>query len=59
MEIGEAFTASRNLRMDIVVRRGGLRDAPNREYREKPILLEVTHVDLQASAGTPPVGGQR
>ena len=31
MESGEPFTAERNLRMDIVIRRG-LRDAPNREY---------------------------
>ena len=31
--------------MDIVVRRGGLRDARNREYRENSILLDVTHVD--------------
>ena len=34
--------------MDIVVRRGGLRGAPNREYREKAILLDVTHEDPQA-----------
>ena len=50
VESGEHFTADRNLRMDIGVRRGGLRDAPNREYREKPILLGVTHADLQAQA---------
>ena len=48
VESGEPFTADRNLRMDIVVRRGGLRDAPNREYREKSILLDVTHADPQA-----------
>ena len=34
--------------MDIVIRRGGLRDAPSREYREKSILLDVTHADTQA-----------
>ena len=34
--------------MDIVVRRGGLRDAPNRDYREKSILPSVTHADPQA-----------
>ena len=34
--------------MNIVVRRGGLRDAQNREYREKSILLDVTHADPQA-----------
>ena len=35
VESGEPFTAERNLRMDIVIRRGSLRDAPNREYRDK------------------------
>ena len=45
VESGEPFTAERNLRMDIVVRRSGL---PNREYRGKSILLDVTHADLQA-----------
>ena len=34
--------------MDIVIRRGSLRDAPNREYRDKSILLDVTHADPQA-----------
>ena len=34
--------------MGIVVRRVGLRDAPNREYREKSILLGVTYADPQA-----------
>ena len=48
VESGEPFTADRNLRMDVVIRRGGLRDAPNSEYREKSILLDVTHVDSQA-----------
>ena len=47
-ESGKPFSADRNLQMDIVVRRGGLRDAPIREYREKPILLDVTHADPQA-----------
>ena len=32
--------------MDIVVRRGGLLDAPNQEYRYKSILLNVTHLGL-------------
>ena len=36
------------MRIDIVARRGRLRDAPNREYREKYILLDVTHADPQA-----------
>ena len=48
VESGEAFMVDRNLRMDIVVRRSGLRDAPNREYREKSILLDVTHADPHA-----------
>ena len=34
--------------MDIVMRAGCLRDAPNREYREKSILLDVTNVSPQA-----------
>ena len=34
VESGEPFTADWNLRMDIVVGRGGLRDAPNREHKE-------------------------
>ena len=34
--------------MDIVKRIGGLPDASNREYRDKSILLDVTHPDPQA-----------
>ena len=34
--------------MDMVVRRGLLRDVPNRECRDKSILLGVTHTDPQA-----------
>ena len=34
--------------MNIVVRRGGLRNAPDPEYREKSILVDVTHADPQA-----------
>ena len=48
VESGEQFTADQNLRMGIVVRKRGLRDAPNGEYREKSILLAVTHADPQA-----------
>ena len=48
MESGESFTADRNLRMDIIVRRGGLPDSPNREYRDKSIVLDVTISDPQA-----------
>ena len=46
VESGEPFTAERNLRMDII-RRGSLRDAPNREYRDKSVLLDVIHADPQ------------
>ena len=31
-----------------IVRRGGRSDAPNQDYREKSILLDVTHADPQA-----------
>ena len=47
VERGEPFTADRNPRMDIVVR-GGLRNAPNPEYRGKSILVNLTHADPQA-----------
>ena len=48
-ESGEPFTADRNLRIGIVVRRGGLGDAPIRDCREKSILLGgVTCVEPQA-----------
>ena len=48
VESGEPVTAETNLRKDIVIRRGSLGDAPNREYRDKSILLDVTHADPQA-----------
>ena len=48
VESGKPFTADRNVPMDIVIRRRGLRNAPNREYRDMPILPDVTHADLQA-----------
>ena len=44
----QAESADRNLRMASAVRKRGLRDAPNRGYREKSILPDVTHVDPQA-----------
>ena len=34
--------------MGIIIGRGSLRDAPNRAYIEKSILLDVMHVDPQA-----------
>ena len=43
----EAFTADRKLRVDIVVKRG-LRNPPNPEYRDKRIVVDVTHADPQA-----------
>ena len=48
VESGEPFTTDRNLRMDIAVRRGGLRNAPKPEYRDKSILVDVIHVSPQA-----------
>ena len=39
--------------MDIVISRGSLRDAPNREYRDKSILRDVTHADPQAQVHIP------
>ena len=50
VESVEPFTADRNLRMDIIIRRGGLRDASNREYTNKSILLNVNHADPQVQA---------
>ena len=47
VESGEPFIAERNLRTDIVIGRGGLRNAPNREYRDKSILLDATHLNPQ------------
>ena len=52
VESGEPFTADRNLWMDIVIRRRGLRDAPNREYREKSHPAG-RHRRRPTSAGTP------
>ena len=45
VESRESLTANGNLRMDIFVGTRGLRDAPNREYREKPTVLDVIHAD--------------
>ena len=42
VESGELFTADRNLRMDIVIRRGGFWDAPNREYRDRSPSSSLT-----------------
>ena len=34
--------------MEIVVRRGSLRNAPNPEYPDKTIVVDVTYADPQA-----------
>ena len=47
VESGEPVTADRYLWMDNVVRRG-LRNALNPEYKNKSILVDVTHTDPQA-----------
>eukprot|EP00904_Undaria_pinnatifida_P008873 jgi/Undpi1/5115/HiC_scaffold_19.g08467.m1 len=49
VESGAPFHADRDLRMDIVIEAGGLRDATAPEYRDnKSILLDVTYADPQA-----------
>eukprot|EP00904_Undaria_pinnatifida_P006116 jgi/Undpi1/2634/HiC_scaffold_13.g06013.m1 len=48
VESGAPFHAGRDLRMDIVIEAGGLRDATASEYRDKPVLLDVMHADPQA-----------
>ena len=52
MESGASFHADMNLRMDIVIERGGLRDATSSEYRDKAVLLDVTRADPQARVHT-------
>ena len=42
------FHADRDLRMDIVIEAGGLRDATAPEYSDKAILLDVAYADPQA-----------
>ena len=49
VERSEAFTPERNLPMDVVIRRGSCRGAPNTEYRETSVLLDVTRADSQAT----------
>ena len=48
VESGAPFNADRNLRMEIVIERAGLRDAMSSEYRNKAIIPDVTHADPQA-----------
>ena len=51
LESERPFTADRSLKMDIVVRTGGLRDAPNRDYRDKSIT-GTSACDWTSSAQT-------
>eukprot|EP00903_Cladosiphon_okamuranus_P019868 g18261.t1 len=46
----QARLSTGNLSMDIVVRPGALSNASSPEYRNKGILLDVTHADPQAQA---------
>ena len=48
VESGAPFHADRDLRTDIVIEAGGLRDATASEYRDKSILFDVTYADPQA-----------
>ena len=48
VESGAPVNAGRNLRMDIVIEKGGLRDPTSSEYRNKAIRLDFTHADPQA-----------
>ena len=48
VESGAPFNGDRNLRMDIVIEMGGVRDATSSEYRNKAILFDITHADPQA-----------
>ena len=49
VESGAPFNADRDLRMDLVIERGGLRDAAALEYRNKATLFGVTYADPQAA----------
>ena len=61
VKIGAIFNADRDLRMDIVIERGGLRDASASTFRHKSILIDVTYADPQAGvhlrAGSADQGG--
>ena len=48
VESGAPFTGEQNLSMDIVTRPGALSNSSSAEYRNKGILLDVTHADPQA-----------
>ena len=48
VESGAPINADGDVRMDMVIERGGLRDATASEYRSKSILVDVTFADPQA-----------
>ena len=48
MERGASFNADRDLRIDIVIERGGFRDASASNFRHNNILPDVTYTDPQA-----------
>ena len=56
VESGEPFAADRNLRVDIVVRRRGLRDTPNRAQRE---VHPAGRHSCRSSIADTPAGRQR
>ena len=48
VESGAPLHENRDLRMDIVIEAGGLRDAAASEYRNKTIILDITYADPHA-----------
>ena len=48
VETGAPFNADRDLRMYIVIERGGLRDASASDFRHKSIIVDVTYAEPQA-----------
>ena len=47
VESGAPFTGEQNLSMDIVTRPGALSNSSSAEYRNKGILLDVTHTQTR------------
>ena len=48
VESGAPFNADRDLRMGIVIERGGLRDASASDFQHKSIIIDVTYADPQS-----------
>ena len=48
MESGTPFNADKDLRMDVVIEKGGLRDASASDFRHKSMRIDVTYVDSEA-----------